>query len=499
MYTYNSGATQVQVKDSANSVALTWTQKFNTSNLDTGITDAASHSSTIAYSDPANPFKPTTITDRNGHPTTYTYDAFGNVLTITTPRGLTTTYNWSYANFALGRLISVQEGSKPATAITYYEPSGLVNTITKSEPNNGSGTITSTFTYDSLGNVLTVTTPGNNAATSITTALNYTTDGGYSQSAKIGQPLTITDNLGHTTHLRYDSQGRTTSITDALGNETSFAYNLIGQLTTITYPATGQTGSGHSQRTNSYLYVGGPLTSTSFFDENSTQVRQITRTYGQEGEALIIAGSTEPVTNTYDPLYRLKTLKDGNNNTTTYGYNNVGLLSSITMPGSEVTQFTSYDNEGHLLQRIDGNNITTNYVYNDPESRLTDIQYPASTNLNVHFSYDAYGRRSAMTDSTGTHSYSYGNLDELLSVTTTYTGLSAKTISYTYYPNSSRQSMTTPAGTFNYSYDAGGLLASVTNLSAKRPTGAIKTITGFRRRHSQMEQRQITPTTRSVR
>jgi RHS repeat-associated protein len=159
----------------------------------------------------------------------------------------------------------------------------------------------------------------------------------------------------------------------------------------------------------------------------------------------------------------LKTLKDGNNNTTTYAYNNVGLLSSITMPGSEVNQFTSYDNSGNLLQRIDGNNVTTNYLYNDSESRLTDIQYPATTSLNVHFTYDSYGRRSGMTDGTGSQSYTYGNLDELLSVTTTYTGLSAKTIAYSYYPNGSRQSMTTPAGTFDYSYDAAGRPASMTN------------------------------------
>jgi RHS repeat-associated protein len=169
------------------------------------------------------------------------------------------------------------------------------------------------------------------------------------------------------------------------------------------------------------------------------------------------------VTNTYDALYRVKTLKDGNNNTTSYSYNNIGLLSSITMPGSEVTQFTSYDNAGNLLQRIDGNNVTTNYVYNDAESLLTDIQYPATTSLNVHFAYDGYGRRSSMSEGSGSQSYSYGNLDESLNIITTYTGLSAKTISYAYYPDGSRQTMTTPAGTFSYSYDAAGRAASVTN------------------------------------
>src|SRR4030095_16664123 len=107
-----------------------------------------------------------------------------------------------------------------------------------------------TFTYDSLGNVLTVVGPGNDATSTITTTLNYTTDGGYSQSAKIGQPLTVTDNLSHVTHLRYDSQGRTTSVTDAIGNQTHFSYTLLGQLFTTTYPATGQTGSGNSHNTN---------------------------------------------------------------------------------------------------------------------------------------------------------------------------------------------------------------------------------------------------------
>ena len=461
VYTYNASTTQVQVKDSTNNVAFSWTQKFDTSKRDTGITDAANHSTTIAYIDTANPLRPTSITDRNNHATNFTYDQFGNVRTVTTPR-VTTTYTWDYTNFSLGRLTSVQEATKPATTITYYEPSGLVQTITRPAP-NGSGTTTTTYTYDSLGNVLTMVTPGNNAATTITTTLNYTTDGGYSQSAKVAQPLTVTDNLGHVTHMRYDSQGRTTSLTDSLGNETDFTYNLVGQPDTTSYPATGQTGTGPSHTTNTYLYVDGPLTTTTAFDESNSQVRQVSRTYGAEDEPLSVSGSTEPVTNTYDALYRVKTLKDGNNNTTTYAYNNIGQVSLITMPGGETIQFTAYDNDGNLLQRIDGNNVTTNYVYTDSESRLTDIQYPASTSLNIHFAYDGFGRRSSMTDSTGSQSYTYGNLDELLSVTTTYTGLAAKTISYSYYPDGSRQTMTTPAGAFNYYFDAAGRPSSMTN------------------------------------
>jgi RHS repeat-associated protein len=460
-YTYNAASTLVQVKNAANTVVLSWTQKLSAEMRDAGTTDANNKSTLVEYTDPQNPGRATRHTDKNGKVTTYTYDQYGNILTVTTPRNVTTTYSYDYTAFALGRLASVQEGTKPATTFAYYEPSGLLQSVTRPSP-AGSGTVTTTFTYDALGNVLTITGPGNNAATQLTT-YNYTTDGTYTQSAKVGQPLTVADNLGHKSHMRYDAQGRVTSVTDALGNETNTSYNLAGQVEAVTLPATGQTGTGHGRYLSSYLYTGGPQTSTTVYDESNVQARQVIHTYGLEGELLSVAGSTEPVTYTYDALYRLKTLKDGNNNTTTYSYNGVGLISQVQMPGGETIQFPSYDFAGNLLQRIDGKSVTTNYVYNDPENLLTDIQYPATPALNVHFGYDSYGRRNSMTDATGSHAYSYNDADALTSVVTTYTGLPAQTIAYGFHPDGSRQTMTTPAGTFTYAYDAAGRPASLTN------------------------------------
>ena len=101
--------------------------------------------------------------------------------------------------------------------------------------------------------------------------------------------------------------------------------------------------------------------------------------------------------------------------------------------------------------------------YNDDAGLLTAISYPATTSKNVSFSYDGYGRRSQMTDSTGVQTYSYDDGSWLASVTTTYTGLDAQTISYQYNPNGSRDQMTTPAGSFSYSYDAVGQPISLTD------------------------------------
>ncbi len=295
------------------------------------------------------------------------------------------------------------------------------------------------------------------------TAYGYTSDGSYGQPAKAGQPLTMTDNLGHVTHLRYDAQGRLTSLTDALGHETDATYNAAGQVTEVAYPATGQTGTGRARAVKAYLYPGGPLTSVTLYDESNAQVRQVSFGYGAEGEVTSVSGGAEPAAYAYDALYRLKTLKDGDDNTTTYSYDGVGNLTGVQMPGGETFQYPLHDPSGRVLRRIDGNGVTTNYVYDDPEGLLTDIQYPATPALNVHFGYDSFGRRESMADATGTHGYVYGDLDELKSVTTTYAGVSPYTVSYAYYSDGSRSQMTTPAGGFTYAYDAAGRPSSLTN------------------------------------
>jgi RHS repeat-associated protein len=459
---YGAGTTQVQAKDAAGNAVAAWTQRFDASGRDAGVTDANNASTLVEYNDPQNPYKPTRVVGRDGKATTFTYDQFGNTLTVTTPRGVTTVYTYDYTSFTLGRLESVKEGTKPETALAYFEPSGLVQSVTGPSP-TGTGTATTSYTYDALGNVLTATGPGNNAAGQITTTYGYTADGTYTQPSRAGQPLTVTDNLGHTTHLRYDAQGRATSRADALGHETNVAYNLAGQAVEVTYPATGETGAGRSRVVTSYLYPAGPANSVTLYDESGAQRRQVSYGYGAEGELLSVSGSTEPASYTYDALYRPKTLKDGKNNTTTYAYDGVGNLSGVQMPGGESVQFPLHDPAGRVLRRVDGNGVTTDYVYDDPGGLLTDIRYPATPALNVHFGYDGFGRRNSMTDSTGSHGYVFGDLGELKSVSTTYTGLPAQTISYTYNPDGSRHTMATPAGTFTYGYDGGGRASSLTN------------------------------------
>ncbi|GBC94857.1 tRNA3(Ser)-specific nuclease WapA [bacterium HR16] len=456
--------TTVTVKNPQGNVVYTWTQKYNDSRANTGTIDAQGNQVTIEYNDPANPYRPTRIVDRDGKATTYTYDEFGNVLTVTNPRGVTTTYTYDKSIFPLGRLVSVQEGTKPPTTYTYYEPSGLVQSVTSPKPGSLSGeTVTTTYTYDSLGNVLTVTSPGNNATQQMVTVYNYTQDGSYTQPAKVGQPLTVTDNMGNVTRYRYDARGNRTVVIDANGNRTDFAYNIADQLVEVQYPATGQQGSGRARTMSVYQYPGGALSQVVEYDESGTQIRGVTYAYGAEGELLSRTGSTEAVQYIYDAAYRVVGVRDGKGNLTSFTYNTRGDLTRITYPGGDTLQFDAYDSAGRLLRRIDGRNIITNYTYNDPEGLLTDIQYVQNGQVigTVSFTYDSDGRRASMTDGTGVTTYSYDHMGNPLSVSVTYTGLPTRTITYSYYPDGSRASMGTPAGTYSYTYDAAGRLVGL--------------------------------------
>ena len=188
-----------------------------------------------------------------------------------------------------------------------------------------------------------------------------------------------------------------------------------------------------------------------------------------------MTGSTEPVSYAYDALYRLKTLTDGGGHTTSYFYNAAGYLAQVVYPGAQATPptaplaagsrdtmtFSSYDADGNLLSRVDGNNITTTYTYNDPESRLTNITYPAGTIDSVHLAYDAYGRRSAMTDGTGGQTYIYDDDDDLTSKTVNWGEAGTKTLSYAFYPNASRRTMAFDGHTTAYSYDGVGRMSSL--------------------------------------
>ena len=483
VYSYGK-ATQVQTINSG-TVAATAQQNFDSLNRDTGQVDAIGNQTNVFYEDPDNLFKPTRAINRNQQTVHWDYDpTFGNLLSSDMPSNggrLTTNYSYDYTSFAAGRLASVQVSGKTPTNVTYYtnntsvtlggisipQPNGLVHQVTTAGPGGGAP-VTMSYVYTALGNVLTITVPGPNHP--VTYTYNYTSDPAfnYTQAEALGEPDHHHEfSLNQTTHYRYDARGNLLSALDSIGRETDYTYNGVDQLLTVQNPASGQTGTGRSYSAYTYLYLGGPLQVTNFYDESGTLVRSVQLTEGKEGEAKKQAGSTEKATLAYDPAYRLKTLIDGNNQASSHTYDLKGNLTQFSHPLANTrymgfdTSTGVYDKDDNLIQSTDGNLKTTNFTLAPDDSRLTDVVYPANTLSATHYDYDLYGRVIHRSDAAGDYITTYDELDNVMSATTTYTGQPALTVSYTYNPDGSRSTMTTPAGTYSYSYDDGGNLLSV--------------------------------------
>ena len=322
-----------------------------------------------------------------------------------------------------------------------------------------------------LRNLTEVQSPGNNAATYHTTSYDYTTDGTYGQSEALGQPITVTDTLGNVTHLRYDSQANLESETDALGNEWQASVNLANQVTEIEAPATGNTGTGNATTVPTYLYVGGPTTTETAYDESGSAVRSVSYTYGLDGETLGVSGDAETTSVTYGSPYWIKSLTDGNSHTTSYthGSSSVPLSGDVTKvsypraSGGYDTMIYVYNVMHAPTQRTDGNSVVTNYSYSDGDGLLSAIAYPGSTSLNVGITYDGYDRAYYVSDGTGSITDSFDDLNETTQSVRAYTGLSSKTLTYSRYPDGTRSAMTTPAGNFSYDYDKDGHYTQMTS------------------------------------
>jgi titin len=483
-YLYGTASTAVQDTSTTGAVAQTWTQNFAPNNVNTGFTDANNKSDLIAYGAGNTQFLPSSYTNRNQQTGTVNYDSYGNITVSTDARGIQSFNQYTYpSNFPLGQLnysynMAINSTTGATTtgqaAVYAYTASGLVSQVSVEAPgtvNGGNSTAVNTnYTYDALGNVTQVTTTGPNSGL-ITTTYNYRNviipgQGSYSQEEAVGEPLSVTtsgvDGHGVTTstaqYFKYDGRGEKTASVDALGNETDYAYDDAGDLIQTVYPPSSTGGSIRACTQLTYQYPDGPVTKSclySNFGVPTTPFRQINYTYGAEGELLSVTGDTEPVSYTYDPLYRVTSM-----NGTNYSYDSVGNLARIQYPsvptygvpsnhganGSNIQTF-SYDADQNLIQKINGNGDVTTYTRNDPESQVTGVAYSTLGGLNLpqfaNIQYnDPFGRPSSVTDLSGTKSYTYDDIGSILSTTTSFRGgPQNQTINYQYNLDGSRANM----------------------------------------------------------
>jgi YD repeat-containing protein len=276
----------------------------------------------------------------------------------------------------------------PADAVTtnVYDPVG--NRLNATEPNCGLGPLppncdsvnytfdadnrlvkqvnnagdTTLYSYDGVGNVITVTAPNLNVTTNTYDSLN--------------RLITVTDSDGPLATYGYDPVGNRTSSTDGDGNFTDYAYDVLNRLITTTDPL-GKT------TTDFYDSVGNLLQVTDR-DRNSTFY-----TYDVVNRRITVTDALGNVTKLqYDPVGNLIKITDANGNSTEYIYDPVNRpIQEIYADGGR--RFFAYDDVGNLIQRTDQIGQITHYTYSDLYFLLSRT-YPSA--INDSFTYDLSGR-----------------------------------------------------------------------------------------------------------
>jgi RHS repeat-associated protein len=261
----------------------------------------------------------------------------------------------------------------------------------------------------------------------------------------------VIDANGYVTQYSYDNVGRVTQVASWDSGITDYSYNADGTLSARTDGRNVTVGYSYDNSAR--------LTAVSFPDASENRVYSYDSSSSAYGRGRL-TGDSGPWGSSiyhYDSLGRLssevKTVL-GVSYTTSYGYDNVGNLASLTYPSGRVVthgynavnrpvlvQSTrqgtaqtpasgfAYDNVDHLTSMTLGNGIVEGRGY-DAMDRLSSIS--ALPALSVSFGYDAVGNITAIGDGLteavspdlGTTSYSYlaNRLDNVVegAVTRTY-------------------------------------------------------------------------------
>jgi len=402
--------------------------------------------------------------------------------TVTTP-GLTSNFTYdSYGELLTKTLTDTTTSSVP------YSTAGQIRTWTNTWSNallasiktpNGN---TTTYGYSSSG-VLTSTTDAKGHVTNIT---SYT--GG-------GLPLTIVDPNGVTTTLTYSPRLWLTSstVSGTSGTyKTTWTYDAAGNLTQTTLPDNSYLANTFDTAhrlikvtdalgnyTSYTLDALGDRTQTSIYAKGGTSATwQRTDTFDALGRLLVdTQGAGQTTTKTYDTNGNVLTATDGLSHTTTNTYDALNRLSTSTDANSGVTT-PSYDAHDRITSVKDANGNSTSYIRNG----FGDVIQQTSPDSGVAvFQYDADANLVKKTDALGiVTNQTFDALDRVL--TTTYPPDTAENVSYTYdqtgtgysFGIGKLTSVTDAAGSLTRAYEERGNL-----LSEKRVNGTTTLTTSY--------------------
>lgn len=397
-----------------------------------------------------------------------TYDPLGHLLSATDPLNHTVSATYDQA----GDTTSVIDAEGRTTRFS-YDASGHV--LTRTEPD---GTISATLSYDSRGNVTALrladgstTTYGRDTAgrlVSITDADGRTAGRTYTA----GHLSSVTNALGSRTDVAVNADGRITSLTDPLGVTVSMTYDTVGNLTSVTDPSGNvqrQTFDGMDNITSTTDGLG--RTTTNVYDGafrllSSTADDGKKVSYGYDADGNLVSksvGGGDSSTYSYDPFGELTGALNGSARLS-FGYDAAGNLVSDTSGGGSqptVSHTYGYDADGRRVS-LSGPEGELGYGYGTSGRLQTLTDYNGHT---FRFSYDRNGRLTGLQRPNGvSDALGYTAAGQLIGRDATAAdGGQVGKAEYTLNGDGQRVTATDLTGTSTYSYDAVGQLVTATH------------------------------------
>jgi RHS repeat-associated protein len=434
---------------------------------------------------------------------TAAYDSAGAMLSSTDPNG-TTSYGYDSADAFVTQITRPSTNGVQHVSSSTFDPSTGLITRSDDENSHAQGsTHPTTYAYEStLNRIQSITYPDSGQKT-------YS----YPSPREVDTATLASPDPSISSQSISDSFGRQSQeVRAGVSSETSYDSN--GRIFCITNPHLGSSSPTDGMTcTNRYDALGRPLAQTE--QDGST----LSWSYGGN-----VSTSVNEAGNSWQRAYdvwgRLGSVVEPSGATTTYAYNALGNLTTITQNGvsgetprirgfvfdslSRLTSETNpetgtisygYDSNGNVTSRTDARGITTTLAY-DALNRLTQKSYNDGVTSTAFYGYDSssinfvppsgstnprltatlantVGRLAfaSGTSSNSLYAYSYDSMGRIVNqwvstpsyITGTSTVLSAAS---TYDLAGNVKSITYPDGrTINQTWNASGQLMNITDAS----------------------------------
>ncbi|MFF3288094.1 DNRLRE domain-containing protein [Streptomyces sp. NPDC003023] len=296
-----------------------------------------------------------TKTSPEGRKWQFGYDTFGNLTTVTDPKGVSTAtagdYTSSYEYDAHGQPTKDIDANGNVTLNAGYDPNGYPRTITDAE-----GHVTE-YVYDERGQVTQVDQVLSTESRKLTTTQTYDVFGRplvrkAPKDQKAGVFITSPAPV-------YDANDNVTRSTSPAGAVSQAVYDAADQVSEATDPDNNTTG-----RRTVYTY---------------DTVGNLRTTTEPKGVATTSDATDYVTTNNYDAVYQLADVVNAKGDKVSYEYDNVGNVVTVTDPKknatADTTDFTTktaYDLNHRVIRVTDAAGKYTTRTY-DKDSLVKEV------------------------------------------------------------------------------------------------------------------------------